>query len=73
MPVTKDNLDQIFTYHPADTQQLEAYVAVRAAAKDLAAAILEHVPPCADQNAALRIVREAVMTANAGIALRGIV
>jgi hypothetical protein len=37
----------------------------------LAKTSLAEVPPCADQQAALRLLREAVMTANAAIALKG--
>ena len=40
--------------------------------KELATAILNNVPPSADQSTAIRLVREAVMTANAGIACEGI-
>jgi hypothetical protein len=39
----------------------------------LAEAILENTPQCADQQAALRHVREAVMTANAAVALEGLI
>lgn len=71
MPVTKENLDDVFTYHAPDEQQQVAYQQVRLFAKEFAQAILIHCPPCADQQAALRHVREAVMTANAAIALKG--
>jgi len=39
---------------------------------ELALVILEHTPPSADQSAAIRKVREAVMTANASIACGGV-
>lgn len=65
------NVEEVFTFQPPDAQQLEAYNAIRPAAMELVKLILKHVPPCADQQAAIRKVREAVMTANAGIALRG--
>jgi hypothetical protein len=71
MPVTKDNVEDVFTYHSPKPGQPEKYTAVRGAAKLCAVAILEHVPACADQQAALRLLREAVMTANAAIALEG--
>jgi len=41
--------------------------------KYFAHVIMEHTPVCADQTAAIRKIREAVMTANAAIALHGIV
>jgi len=71
MPVTKENLSEVFTYHAPDDLQLEQYGALRMAAFDFALTIIENTPSCADQQAALRLVREAVMTANAAVALRG--
>jgi hypothetical protein len=50
-----------------------AYEAIRKKARELAETILEVTPMSADQQAALRHVREAVMTANAAIALKGAV
>jgi hypothetical protein len=73
MPVTKANLDDVFSYHPPSGQQPTQYARVREAAKAMADVILENTPNCADQQAALRHLREAVMTANAAIALNGIV
>lgn len=65
------DLDHIFKYHTPTPEQLPKYEALRAAAKSFAEAIVAHTPPSADQSAALRHVREAVMTANASIALGG--
>ena len=65
------DLDKIFTYHAPTGNDLENYRAIRDAGKELARTIIECTPRCADQNVALRKVREAVMTANASIALRG--
>lgn len=65
------NVEDVFTFHPPEPDQLVGYTAIRPAAMELVKLILKHVPPCADQQAAIRKVREAVMTANAGIALRG--
>jgi hypothetical protein len=73
MPVTKQNLDDVFSYHAPKEDQPFRYAEIRAAAKVLAEAILEHTPQCADQQAALRHVREAVMTANAAVALEGLI
>lgn len=58
-----------FTYHPPKGNQAERYVAIRNKAKELAMTIVELTPRCADQTAAIRKVREAVMTANAAIAI----
>lgn len=73
MPVTLDNLDDVFTYHAPTPEQQEAYRAINDAAKQLARVILDHTPACADQQAAVRLVREARMTANAAVALGGAV
>lgn len=73
MPITKENVNEIFTYHAPDATQIESLNAVRSHAKALAHAILNEVPACADQQAALRYLRECVMTANAAIVLKGAV
>ena len=62
-------LDDLFTHHKPFGDQNERYVSIREAAKTLARTILENTPTSADQNAALRHVREAVFTANAAIAV----
>ena len=72
--VNNDNLHDVFTYHPPESpEQLAAYADVRAKGEALAEAILAHTPVCGDQQAAIRKVREGVMTANAAIALEGAV
>ena len=65
------DIDNIFTYHAPTPDDKVAYEKIRSEAKNLARAIIELTPPCADQTAAIRKVREAVMTANAAIALDG--
>lgn len=65
------DLDHIFSYHAPTADKLVAYEKLRSSAKDFAKAIVELTPTCADQTAAIRHVREAVMTANAAIALDG--
>lgn len=69
--VTKETLETLFTYHTPSEDQIPKYERLRSKAKELAEAILEETPTCADQQAALRHVREAVMTANAAIATGG--
>lgn len=69
--VNRDNLDEVFTHHPPSEEQQKSYQRLRDEAKKLSEAILEEVPVCGDQQAAIRKVREALMTANAGIALMG--
>jgi hypothetical protein len=70
-PMETFDLDHLFSYHSPDPVDLNAYRMVRAAAKHFAWVILTTTSPGADQSAAIRKVREAVMTANASIALRG--
>jgi hypothetical protein len=66
-------LEEIFTYHPPENdEQLRAYKAIRDWGMALAKVICEFTPKGSDQSAAIRKVREAVMTANAAIALKGL-
>jgi len=65
------DIETTFTYHPPTPDQVVQYTAIREAGKELARVILANTPGCADQSAAIRKVREAVMTANAAIATRG--
>jgi hypothetical protein len=65
------DLDHVFRYHPPRPEQLPKYQQLRDGAKAFAELIVELCPPGPDQSAAIRHVREAVMTANAGIALDG--
>lgn len=73
MPVTHENVVDVFSYHAPKEGQPARYEAVRSAARELAITILSNTFPCADQQAAIRLLREAVMTANAAIALEGTV
>jgi Ca2+-binding EF-hand superfamily protein len=72
--ITHEQLTQlrdIFTYHAPDADQQITYEKLRNAAYDFSVTLIELTPVCADQSAALRKLRECVMTANAAIALRG--
>lgn len=69
--ITKDTLENWFTYHSPTPEQLPKYQAIRAAAFEFATAIVENTPPSVDQSAAIRLIREATMTANAAIACGG--
>ena len=57
-----------FIYHAPKGDQQQRYVILRDQAKDLAFTILRLVPSCADRSAAIRKLRECIMTANAAIA-----
>lgn len=60
-----------FTYHQPDAEQIEQIKRIRAACGACAQVIKDNTPNSADQTAAIRKVREAMMTANAAIACRG--
>lgn len=66
--ITETDLNNWFTYHSPQTDQIPKYAAIREAGLELANVILNTTPASADQIAAIRKVREAVMTANASIA-----
>lgn len=62
-------LKELFTYHSPFGDQPGRYVEIREAGKLFAETVLLNTEKGADQSAALRKIREAVMTANAAIAL----
>lgn len=64
-----EHIEKLFTYHSPKGDQPERYGKLREAAKVFAHAINDNCPDSADKTAAIRKVREAVMTANAAIAL----
>jgi hypothetical protein len=63
-----DAIEALFTYHSPTIEQVEQYKEIRNAAKSLARVIDQNCPPGPDRTAAVRHIREAVMTANASIA-----
>ncbi len=63
--------EYVFTHHTPTPEKLHHYEAIHQAAKSFAKVILENTPPGADQAAALRLLREATMTANAAVHLDG--
>lgn len=62
-------IENTFSYHAPKGDQTDRYQKIRDKAKELAHVILECTPSCADQTAAIRKLRESVMTANAAIAI----
>lgn len=70
--IDEATLDNWFRYHAPSPDDMEAYVEIRAAGRVLAETIVKHTPASPDQSAAIRKVREAVMTANAAIACGGV-
>lgn len=65
--------NEVFQHHAPTPEQIAKYHEVREADKAFVKVIHKNVPKCADQSAAIRLVRESVMTANAAIALGGLV
>lgn len=70
--ITKENVDEVFTYHSPQGDQETRYHAIREEARKMAFVILSYTKVGADQQAALRKLRECVMTANASIALENV-
>ena len=68
---TIEAIADIFTYHSPTPDQVPKYERLRTAARDFATVLVDCTPSSADQTAALRLLRQAVMTANASIALEG--
>ena len=64
-------LSNLFRYHPPLPGQTQKYERLREAAHAFAKVVVEETPPSADQSAAIRQIRGAVMTANASIACAG--
>ena len=71
--LNNETIDEIFTYHKPEPEQIPQYETIREGARVFAKVLLENTPRSADQSAAIRLLREAVMTANASIELRGLV
>ena len=65
-------LAELFKYHAPTDFTIPKYAAINQAAKNFAEVILQNCPPSADRSAAIRLIRDARMTANASIALNGL-
>jgi len=70
--ITAEQLQNWFTYHSPSQEQLPKYQAIREAGLNLAQVIVANSPASADQTVAIRLIREACMTANAAIACGGL-
>ena len=69
MQITETSLDHVFSYHKPTETQAEAYVRIREEAKGLARTLLLLCPKSRELSMALTHVQEAVMCANAAIAI----
>jgi hypothetical protein len=61
----------VFSHHPPNPDKLSHYEAIHVAAQRFAEVILANTPPGEDQAASLRLLRQAMMLANAAVALDG--
>lgn len=69
MTITNDQLHNWFTHHPPRTgDTVEKYRRLRDSGFDFALRIVNETPPGPEQDAAVMLVRQAVMMANAAIA-----
>lgn len=69
--MTKEDVEAIFTYHSPTDLQADMYAEIRKTALAFALVILQFVPGSAEQTLAIRHLQQAVMFANAGIAIHG--
>jgi hypothetical protein len=67
------SLDRVYVYHPPFGTQTERYQTLRAAARAFAEAVKAACPPSREQSLAQTCIQEAVMWANASIAINEIV
>lgn len=65
-------LRELFSYHPPTSDTLPKFQAINQAAKNFAEVVLQNCPSSADRSAAIRLIRDARMTANAAVALNGL-
>ena len=63
------DLDAIFTYHAPKGTQVQRFPDICDAGKRFAQTILDNTPVSAEQTLAVRAVQQAVMWANAAIAI----
>ena len=67
--MTKEQIENIFTYHAANADQAERYQRIREWAKELATIINRDCPESREKSLALTNLQQAIMWANASIAI----
>ena len=70
--ITLENLEEIFTYHGPNSDQVIRYNAINKAAKALARVVLENCPDSRERSLALTDIQAGRMWANASIALEAV-
>lgn len=67
-----NELEEGFKYHKPNEEQVKAIEAIRAKSKELAQLIVDTVPEGAEKMQAITYIRQAIMFANAGIAINAV-
>lgn len=67
-----NELEEAFKYHKPNEEQVKAIEAIRVKSKELAQLIVDVVPEGAEKMQAITYIRQAVMFANAGIAINAV-
>ena len=70
MEITKEELENRFTYHAPKEGQPALYEAIRDHGRIMAAHIIKHCPNSRERSLSLTKIDEAIMWANAAIARR---
>jgi hypothetical protein len=68
-PMTKEQVENTFTYHSPKGNQPGRYEAIRGKAKELAMLLIESCPESRERAVALTNLQQAIMWANASIAI----
>jgi len=69
MSYTNETIENVFTYHSPKDDQPGRYATIREQGRVLAQLILDNCPDHKDRDKAIDKIREAVMWANASIAI----
>lgn len=67
--MTKEQVENIFTYHSPKGNQPERYEVIRGKAKEFAMLLIESCPESRERAVALTNLQQAIMWANASIAI----
>ena len=70
--MTDDQITEIFTYHPPDVEQQVTYEANRETMRVAVLEIADTLPGCREKSLFITKCQEAMMMANAAIAIHGL-
>lgn len=71
MPITQNQIDDIFSFHPATPDTGPYHDQVRALCKELAEELVNRTPESREQSLMLTSLQQTMMWANAAIAIHG--